>query len=872
MEDIKDNKLVIDVASLQERGVQREQRDAMETSFMRNIYFQASKLIQAIVEYDSNHASDRSAFRSEHFASKMERHNVIAFTGRRGTGKTSTMVSFADFLQNTEFLKKHQINNARFYALDNPIDASMFTKSDYLLRSILSEMYLDMKKKQGQGGDYLEDAQFRKLRAQFIDILKDYNAVTQESKEHNNAENELEAQTDRLFIKNCMEKLVRDYLSYMLRTDYRDDPAHSYLVICVDDIDMAKQNQSDIVNEIYLFLMISNVIVLVTADFDYLKYALQKDFYQSIEFGKEGTKALTDSGALQTLHEQLLDASAVQALNYLQKIVPSDMRITMPSWKKVDYREIYPTVIDTTNLKKLKRLEDRENVPPQQMTPKAFIFYLIAQRTDFFPYIKERNTYYNFLEPGSLRDLYDKFHLLYNMESLSVEDTEQRAAKLNNNRKVLLDYLYFKVIPELGLLPWEDAFVKELLSLTLESRGKRIWKLYFDCLRNPDNREMIINGFGEDFYKKERSLEQERYFCMGEVFRVLFTAPRIGVFRWSFVKLLLVSYAFTMPQYIESLEPILARNDSDLSDAKIDSLRRLRGVFGSSLLGQWIERGSGKGFSLTIPLDEIGQAGKAGWDDVCLLSLLSSNLISNPAKGITIDFDAKTVVIDRLDITALPFNLMQLQVIDCLIFMKFGEEHNCFVYGEDDYQRNIHLDSVIKDYPDDYREFCLTKYEQCYHSFCGLLKELRRTPVPLSFMLKHIDMTYSILKNAVVATFYDSSDNPSATKMLESLVVGLAFRNFTGRVTSFYEAQMQTYYGDNLPDTVKNDIALLNRIEEAIDKTPYFKSEEKWEWKDYSKPPTPPASQDSEEVTQDPEEEAEVPEDGTPTSDEGTAE
>ena len=57
-----------------------------EDSFFRNVYNQALEQVAMIVRQNENSKNNHDIL------------NIIAFTGRRGTGKTSAMLSFADFL------------------------------------------------------------------------------------------------------------------------------------------------------------------------------------------------------------------------------------------------------------------------------------------------------------------------------------------------------------------------------------------------------------------------------------------------------------------------------------------------------------------------------------------------------------------------------------------------------------------------------------------------------------------------------------------------------------------------------------------------------------------------------------------------------
>ena len=66
--------------------------------------------------------------------------NIIAFSGKRGTGKTSTMLSFADSLgkNNSEYKKSVFPNNG--VLILNPIDPTMLAKDQDILTVVLSRL------------------------------------------------------------------------------------------------------------------------------------------------------------------------------------------------------------------------------------------------------------------------------------------------------------------------------------------------------------------------------------------------------------------------------------------------------------------------------------------------------------------------------------------------------------------------------------------------------------------------------------------------------------------------------------------------------------------------------------------------------------
>lgn len=80
--------------SLQHRGVKTETFEQMNDSFLNDIYDQSKAIINTLIKLNKTNLN------TEINEMQNSIQNVIAFTGRRGTGKTSAMLSFANHLSN----------------------------------------------------------------------------------------------------------------------------------------------------------------------------------------------------------------------------------------------------------------------------------------------------------------------------------------------------------------------------------------------------------------------------------------------------------------------------------------------------------------------------------------------------------------------------------------------------------------------------------------------------------------------------------------------------------------------------------------------------------------------------------------------------
>ena len=108
---------------------------------------------------------------------------------------------------------------------------------------------------------------------------------------------------------------------------------------------------------------------------------------------------------------------------------------------------------------------------------------MIANRTKV--YMDVRGKKYHFFEPSSLRNMYDLFYILYNMNNI-VEEYDNRKESNNNyylhrsqNRKRLLDYIHFTMRRDYHFDEQTSEFLDELIANPIARRGQKIWGYYF---------------------------------------------------------------------------------------------------------------------------------------------------------------------------------------------------------------------------------------------------------------------------------------------------------------------------------------------------------------------------------------------------------
>ncbi len=599
------NELRIPFENLLKRGIQREEfsmdqgkiakaeKESVVQNydfFFKDIYKQAFTLIDTICA-ESVKENSRNSIRKE-------THNVIAVTGRRGTGKTSAMLSIADSCVRRE--------DKQFIALPF-IDAAVLDGKEDIFHIVLSNMFKELDKKcenERRTYDFRQTNKFNseveRLREEMCDIYDSYNLQhTSPSAKSNSSYNLMKRLSEHHSISERFTKLVNEYTEFFSKENKRE----SYLIICIDDIDMAQQKHIHIMQCIQQYFMIPNIIVLLTLNFTMLSAYLQKDFYEDMKTGIED----------KDLHN--LHLSFEHTNNYLQKIIPSDKRITMPSWKKYDYRALIPYYINLgkgDNLedskKKFDRLEGsvlfeklREHSENDYtLSPKELILIMLAERTGI--YLDAKGNKIHFMEPESLRDLYDKFYILYNMRNYRTIALDKQPDRDNYfidrdaNRTMAFDYLYFKKLPENEFSIEENQLINEFLAEPIERRGLRIWNYYFMQLTAPEHIARLNSMYGEDmkvygtgiecpFYIDQKRRFNIENYNFGELFRIIYSSSRLSLINSKLIKFILASFSFSLPAFVEGER---WKNNTILNNkARPDEYKKLRDTFGYSLLGTW---------------------------------------------------------------------------------------------------------------------------------------------------------------------------------------------------------------------------------------------------------------------------------------------
>lgn len=658
----------------------------------------------------------------------------------------------------------------------------------------------------------VSESEIKKLREEICKVYDHYSSLKKkEDTENASPYGLMEKISNKHSVREEFIRLVSKYTGIV--GQIRENKKADYLVICIDDIDMVHDKHMEIMQCIHQYFMIPKVIVLVSFNKPILNASLQADFFSNVSISESDSEE----------HDQQMCLTRNQTYDFVRKIIPADMCITMPSWKKKDYVEMSPIKVDfgeygnnnnpydemfprLKNSSLFKMLLEKKDDPNERMllTPKEMIMIMLADRTSV--YLDINGYKFHFMQPDSLRALSDMFYLLYNMENLNKfkrKDNENRndedkfQQSRNKNRKILLDYLHFKMLSENNFPAETEELVNRVLDSPMERRGRIIWDYYFTLLSTDKNRERIVNLYGKAFYKEEMNRYKIEKYSFGALYRVLYSATRLNVINRKVVIFLLASFAFSMPNFIEMEK---ARNNGFVVGEKPDDYIRIREAFDYSLIGTWCKDLLGCK-DVNIIIDKPNGAYNESFIKKLLyvLALVSSDT-SKPLNVEENDSHSQYIIKAEIDPTAFIINSFMYSTKIKTTKLINGDNQSLFVFveklytgeditfkknpdkestGEEDTgkestveensdKENISEESTNKENSSEESPDKENPSEESTgkKSFDDILKgvESDLTKKSADFLLKHTDLSYNVIKRVISDIIYTSDNNLKVTK------------------------------------------------------------------------------------------------------------
>ncbi len=375
----------------------------IETDFQQSIFLDmyrgAARNVDAIIERNKTVGSSSCELANPDASI----NTTIAFVGGRGTGKSSAMQSFSNYLQTgpktgdgvwqgcTDALPK-------FVALPT-IDSSQISEHETVIGRMSAAMLAGFRK--GQKSLSLEK------RQEFLGCAKEINelAVLLQTGEWFKCGDKLLTNTERICgMKASVRKLVDSYLSIVCKEN-------AYLIITIDDLDMGIQSAYAIMEEIRQYLSIPRVVVLVSIDETLLDAVVRASINESMNVSNPDKE-----------HKALVKDLSYR---YLEKLFPVNRRHHTPRLTANQLREWKSEgFIDDATLNVVFNGE-----PP---TVRNAILHLIWRKTMLIPVCNRDDDH--LLIPRNLRSLCHMVVLLRSMPDIAYEDKNENREDIQEPR------------------------------------------------------------------------------------------------------------------------------------------------------------------------------------------------------------------------------------------------------------------------------------------------------------------------------------------------------------------------------------------------------------------------------------------------------
>lgn len=558
------------------RGIIYENYSDFSTSVFHKVYDRANRLMEQIISEDEEIKA--IAHHGNEFRNREQIDNIIAFVGRRGTGKTSAMLSFMERLKYSgkkrENGSKEKIDCYEYIGLEW-IDASLLEKNEDIFDTILAKMFGDfMKITKDLYGTRKSDLNYDKqeLAQQFdriytrISNLKRKNTAYQEE----NSLNILRDMARSNEIREDFKKLIKSYINFVsdaMAFGERYQNNASYLVVAIDDIDLNVEQGYEILEQIHRYLMVPGLIVLVAINYEEMLLCCERRYAKAYENLPENIISDIGKRAIQMSEE------------YLEKVLPPYRRVYLPSLKKMDYA--------LRDYRKIK-------IGTKMLGIKEAIFKLILDKTGVFYDAKGKKRH--FMEPVTLRNLSSNFHLYEDMQTLDLSGEDGLALYDMNYYTVMDDILFRFASDSLPnkeyelFMKWSEEEVLRRGEEIVDSASKFIFPVA-ENVGNKNNDE--IYGFVEDY--------NQFGYSYGELMRSLYCMSRTKVYDKRLVHVLLDQYTVVfsriyehykkseLPQILKESETEHVKEDKEAKDNKETKENReiLKELMGSSVGGSW---------------------------------------------------------------------------------------------------------------------------------------------------------------------------------------------------------------------------------------------------------------------------------------------
>ncbi len=462
---------------------------------------------------------------------------AIVFTAGRGSGKTSTMLSFGRMLGNNKMIKQFfnndlDIAEVGFHVL-SCIEPTAMESGDSILKVIISRMFFSFKEQWQfcQTSNYSPILNEKKANLiqcfqkcyRNIDILK-RNIKQEDIYDDLYYLSEIGDSTN---LKVELYKLINEYLDFMNCSGAKTAKNKNFLILQIDDVDLNEEMAYKILEDLRKYFMLPNVMLLIAADLKQLRHSLERNF------ADEYKTLLTHQGSVDIYECKKM------AERYLEKMFPMVSQIHLPQLNVEVCTEENSIVLEYGE--KIKGLDKIQNLLLFQDTEgndihefQQVLLRLIYEKTGIIfvekPYLHE-------ILPKTMREL---THFLDYMETLENTKSEltwkefllfyERGQQEKKDGNEMDDVVGDMEIRFSNLQKFEDYFsgywcpynltkeqqeiYRDIKNTPLRDKTKKIIVLLKEyCIKKEKNimTNMGTNDFSEVEYMLNKWIEMEEY-------------------------------------------------------------------------------------------------------------------------------------------------------------------------------------------------------------------------------------------------------------------------------------------------------------------------------------------------------------------------
>lgn len=417
------------------RGKFKELELALEGQNYQNVSSHVRYPLYADKFEDALRTIFLDVLRKKEFASENEKQrfgelsrepeNIIAFLGKRGSGKTTAMEEFCRILESLsdqrelEWWLQHTIpeedirlqleHEKFFFHVFSRIDVSMLENKEDLFEMIMSNLFkfFQSRVNNAYGIEQYGKGCYDEIIELFEDILSGYYAIRDSREEE--------------YVGSYISKIQHVSLSLELQEKidkligkvFREDDVSSrlcYLVIVLDDLDLNIEHGFDMLKQLQKYFASHHIIITFSADYAQLNEICWVHFMKAFSSEKS-----------HVIEEKVEDKCRELGKDYIGKALPISKRMHMPNLNS-DTRSVF--VLDPSNI--------------NGDTVKQYVMKTIACKMKIYYDINGKKRHY--IEPDNIRGLVNYHRLLEELYEIDFDAWDQSGMDSEESKTFMEQY------------------------------------------------------------------------------------------------------------------------------------------------------------------------------------------------------------------------------------------------------------------------------------------------------------------------------------------------------------------------------------------------------------------------------------------------